>query len=1010
MAWYPLAIQTPFPGIGNYRDGPYKIIHHTTEGSSAAGAIATYKKTGSYPHFTVDQDVVYQHVDTETAVTALEHPAGTPETNRSHAIQIELVGFAGSAKSPTSLATLAALCRWLEQRHGIPAEWPNGLPKPAVHGRDPGGHNRDVEHWTTRGGHYGHSQVPHNSHWDPAYTAEEVAVVMGPASGAPADAVAAALLEGEPAALPAMAEFSGPSAAEAPATTGYVGALVAVATAEHAAYHGIAETDEPLRSRIDTYCRGIGIAPPGDVTTFPWSATFVSWCIRTAGASRSEFAFSASHAVFVKAAIANADARRGVFRARAINEYAPKVGDLIHRNRSGGAVTYAEARERSDYPSHSAIVVEIGEDRTGRYAVTIGGNESDSIRRTRVSLRADGKVAQSEANPYICVVQDLKVEAETQALVAEAARAGDTRRLDMAQIIVNYEARRDGQGRLEVYRLPPDDGGGRYEVAGINERFNKAVCDDLVALVESGRQAEAERRAVAFIAQDTDLAAEWTSNAAVEFYLRDCVFNRGTRGAAWILQRAVGVATDQSVGPETRAAVARAETEPQRLLADLRSAREAYERRRRDETSRFWKGLVNRWNKALADARRFLPEDGAARPDEVVEAAPEPRPAFEPPPEPGRMEVVAEARAFAPADAAAPAMPAPAVVIGRSDVGDALVGMHRELEAKIFARPAAAAFALDGATEPPEPHRVVVGVGIGSAHRDFESVGAAGPGAPVLNVYVTEPMGMDAAKAVLVDHLGMRSMISDRERVNVIKSGPIEAHAHTHLARPSPCGISVGHFKVSAGTQGALARGRSGARQNRLFMLSNNHVLANRNDCQAGDAILQPGPYDLAPNAANQVAVLERWVPLDYAADGVNYVDCAVAWCWPDRVREDFIYRNGADWAYFAVGSQPVESREDLVVGKSGRTTQLTSGRIIDVNASIQVNYGGGRVANFRDQITVKGNDGKTFSQPGDSGSLIWTWGQGRSPVGLLFAGGTELTFANKISHVLDALDIALFP
>ncbi|PIK74087.1 hypothetical protein CS379_04460, partial [Methylobacterium frigidaeris] len=89
--------------------------------------------------------------------------------------------------------------------------------------------------------------------------------------------------------------------------------------------------------------------------------------------------------------------------------------------------------------------------------------------------------------------------------------------------------------------------------------------------------------------------------------------------------------------------------------------------------------------------------------------------------------------------------------------------------------------------------------------------------------------------------------------------------------------------------------------------------------------------------------------------------------------------------------------------------TQLTSGRIIDVNASIQVKYGGGRVANFRDQISIKGNDGKAFSQPGDSGSLIWTWDQGRSPVGLLFAGGTELTFANKISHVLDALDIALF-
>ena len=49
-----------------------------------------------------------------------------------------------------------------------------------------------------------------------------------------------------------------------------------------------------------------------------------------------------------------------------------------------------------------------------------------------------------------------------------------------------------------------------------------------------------------------------------------------------------------------------------------------------------------------------------------------------------------------------------------------------------------------------------------------------------------------------------------------------------------------------------------------------------------------------------------------------------------------------------------------------------------------------------------------TFSQGGDSGSLIWTWNNQRLPVGLLFAGGGELTFANKIDNVLRALDINL--
>ena len=38
----------------------------------------------------------------------------------------------------------------------------------------------------------------------------------------------------------------------------------------------------------------------------------------------------------------------------------------------------------------------------------------------------------------------------------------------MAAAIVNFEARRDSKGHLKVYNLPPEDGGGRYEVAGIN--------------------------------------------------------------------------------------------------------------------------------------------------------------------------------------------------------------------------------------------------------------------------------------------------------------------------------------------------------------------------------------------------------------------------------------------------------------------------------------------------------------------------------------------------------------
>ena len=55
---------------------------------------------------------------------------------------------------------------------------------------------------------------------------------------------------------------------------------------------------------------------------------------------------------------------------------------------------------------------------------------------------------------------------------------------------------------------------------------------------------------------------------------------------------------------------------------------------------------------------------------------------------------------------------------------------------------------------------------------------------------------------------------------------------------------------------------------------------------------------------------------------------------------------------------------------KSGRTTGLTYGKIVDVNATVKVNYGNNRICTFTDQVIIKG-DKEPFSEPGDSGSLI---------------------------------------
>ena len=100
------------------------------------------------------------------------------QTNRDSAIQIELVGFAGSRKNVPALTNLARLLRWLETQHTVPQVWPCGPPRTHKNGKDPGGHNRDAAIWESTSGHYGHSQVPENVHWDPAYDSVELDFLM----------------------------------------------------------------------------------------------------------------------------------------------------------------------------------------------------------------------------------------------------------------------------------------------------------------------------------------------------------------------------------------------------------------------------------------------------------------------------------------------------------------------------------------------------------------------------------------------------------------------------------------------------------------------------------------------------------------------------------------------------------------------------------------------------------------------------------------------------------------
>jgi hypothetical protein len=297
--------------------------------------------------------------------------------------------------------------------------------------------------------------------------------------------------------------------------------------------------------------------------------------------------------------------------------------------------------------------------------------------------------------------------------------------------------------------------------------------------------------------------------------------------------------------------------------------------------------------------------------------------------------------------------------------------------------------------------------GVGYALGDPSSGGE--PGVASLMVFTAEPSSEDQVKGAIAN----AAAASDEELhvtpVTVVTTGLIEAYPHRFKARPAPCGVSVGHFNITAGTIGALARGRSGVRRNRMLLLSNNHVLADVNAGPIGADIIQPGKFDGGINPRDRIGKLERFVPINFAAGSANYVDCATAWVNTSLVRKEFVYLVNGQPQYFRVNSQSVQAQVGMIVGKSGRTTQLTQGRITAVGVTVNVNFGAGRVATFRDQFSVVSTtSGGNFSQGGDSGSLIWSWNPARNPVGLLFAGGGGVTFGNRIDRVKQALDIDL--
>ena len=211
--------------------------------------------------------------------------------------------------------------------------------------------------------------------------------------------------------------------------------------------------------------------------------------------------------------------------------------------------------------------------------------------------------------------------------------------------------------------------------------------------------------------------------------------------------------------------------------------------------------------------------------------------------------------------------------------------------------------------------------------------------------------------------------------------------------RPAKGGYSVGHYRITAGTIGTSVYDRAPfpSIPRKYYILSNNHVLANSNMARVGDPILQPGRVDGGRYPSDMIARLSRFVPIRFGGP-LNYVDAAVAeGNFHDLDREVY-------WIGHVKPARFLTGIGDIVQ-KTGRTTNYTTGRVTNINATVNVNYGAGRVARMARQIVTT-----PMSSGGDSGSLLCNM-DGHA-VGLLFAGSSRITLHNHIMYVENLLGI----
>jgi hypothetical protein len=149
---------------------------------------------------------------------------------------------------------------------------------------------------------------------------------------------------------------------------------------------GHTEGEPGFAERIGTYwVEGTNTHGLDGTDDVPWSAAFISYVMKTAGAGN-RFRYSTQHSIYIAQGIRDFQRKRddAGYWTRRLNEATPEVGDLICWARQAG-IDY-DHQNGGNYKGHCDFVVAVG---AGEVSV-IGGNVGNSVTRRPVPCDADG--------------------------------------------------------------------------------------------------------------------------------------------------------------------------------------------------------------------------------------------------------------------------------------------------------------------------------------------------------------------------------------------------------------------------------------------------------------------------------------------------------------------------------------------------------------------------------------------------------------------------------------------